>query len=515
MAQLNRFDRIAWSAVATALAAVFTYLFGYALLFTSVLEQSVQNPEHIITIADSVWRNLLMLLAGVALCRALLVLERLIPLRVLTGVALGVAFALGCAWVLLARAVPTDDAGILYYAASDLMRGDLAFLETHDVYLHTNPHQAGYLQYAELLQRVFGRRTYVPQGILNAAFLTAAYGAVLDVTWQSLRDRRIQLIAVVLLVTCLPLVLFCTFLYGNLPGLCLALWAVALVVRWMHGARASWLIAACALMCCAAVLKPNFRIFALALALVVGLYALSARQWRVLVLTACLLILPALAGKGAQLVLEKRTGASLGTGAPQTTWLAMGMQEGPLSSGWYNRYTLEVMEQNGCDTELVAAQVNRDIRERLSWFAAHPSEAVEFYHRKLVSQWAETTYESLYINQCMTTNSTCPELLDSMLYGAASKWLSGWMEGYALMMYLGFALGLVRLTCRLRMHKPCWRDSLGLMAFLITVLGGFLYHMLFEGKSQYLTIYVPLMAPFAAMGLSAPLRRKGNATVRS
>ena len=47
------------------------------------------------------------------------------------------------------------------------------------MYLRTNPLQAGYLQYSELLQRVFGRHSYVPQSLLNAAFLTAAYGALM------------------------------------------------------------------------------------------------------------------------------------------------------------------------------------------------------------------------------------------------------------------------------------------------------------------------------------------------
>ena len=42
---------------------------------------------------------------------------------------------------------------------------------------------------------------------------------------------------------------------------------------------------------------------------------------------------------------------------------------------------------------------------------------------------------------------------------------------------------------------------------MVAVLGGFLYHMLFEAKSQYLMIYLPMMAPLGAWGLT--WRRKG------
>ena len=36
----------------------------------------------------------------------------------------------------------------------------------------------------------------------------------------------------------------------------------------------------------------------------------------------------------------------------------------------------------------------------------------------------------------------------------------------------------------------------------VTVLGGFLYHMLFEAKSQYIYPYMLLLLPLAARGLT-------------
>ena len=36
----------------------------------------------------------------------------------------------------------------------------------------------------------------------------------------------------------------------------------------------------------------------------------------------------------------------------------------------------------------------------------------------------------------------------------------------------------------------------------VTVLGGFLYHMIFEAKSQYIFVYAMYLIPLAALGLA-------------
>ena len=318
---LTRFDRAAFGAVAGLLAIVFAYLLAYGLLRTSVFDPADPAGEHVLYVWDNVAVNLAMLLGWLVLFRLALHFQRRIRLGWLTGAALGVTFALGVAWVLVLRAVPVNDPGILYYTAAELTRGDPSELWRHEVYLRTNPFQAGYLQYSELLQRIFGRHSYVPQGLLNAAFLTAAYGALMDLTWRSLHDRRTQVALTLLLVLCVQPVCYTTFLYGNLPGLCLSLWALDCLLRWLTGGRRRWIVPALTLMALAVVLKPNYLIFALAAALVTALYALGSRRLGALLVCAGLLAAPMAADRLARLALEKRTGFPLGAGAPQTTWL--------------------------------------------------------------------------------------------------------------------------------------------------------------------------------------------------
>ena len=126
----------------------------------------------------------------------------------------------------------------------------------------------------------------------------------------------------------------------------------------------------------------------------------------------------------------------------------------------------------------------------------------------MVSQWAETTFEALLVNRVMPNESPCPALADSLLSGGGSHALALYMEGYTLTLYLGFAAGTALLAIGLLRRKAwAWPHLYAPLALMVAVLGGFLYHMLFEAKSQYLMIYLPMMAPLAASGLT--WRREG------
>ena len=121
----------------------------------------------------------------------------------------------------------------------------------------------------------------------------------------------------------------------------------------------------------------------------------------------------------------------------------------------------------------------------------------------MVSQWAETTFEAMLVNRVMPSESPFPALVNSLLSGSGSQALALYMEGYTLTLYLGFAAGMALLALGLLRRKAWeWTRLYAPLALMVAVLGGFLYHMLFEAKSQYLMIYLPMMAPLAAWGLA-------------
>ena len=85
-------------------------------------------------------------------------------------------------------------------------------------------------------------------------------------------------------------------------------------------------------------------------------------------------------------------------------------------------------------------------------------------------------------------------LLHSLYYGAHNQRMTVWFNVYQSAVLLLFCVGVVGLLRR--------RLTPALTTLLAVVLGGGLYHLLFEAKSQYCLTYFILLVFFAAYGLS-------------
>lgn len=497
------FDRFALGAVCAALALVFAYLTLFSLLYTSSFLQEGVVAEHVTRQRDSLWLNLFLVAGLLALLRLLLRFEKSLSLSWCTGILLGLVFAVGTAWSFSIRVLPRADAWACYDTAVRLAAGEpVALLDYYRLY----PFQAGYTLYCELFVRLFAGQAIPAIGCANALLLALSYGAVLALLWDSRRSRRLQLCAMVLLALMIQPLFYIPFVYGTVPGLALSLWAVVPVQRWVRQRR-WWQLPVSAVLCALAVaLKPNSWIMVIALFLVLALYCLSTRRFGWLAPALALLLVPILVLPGLQKGFEARIGERLGKGTPQAAWLAMGLQEGPRAAGWYNGYTGALLERHDFDPEAAGAQVREDIRERLTAFAATPAYGASFFHNKMVSQWGETTFESFLISGAVKFTQEPPALIQQITAGEATPGLQRYMDGFTILLYLGFATGLMLWVFGKAASKRPWEEVFAFGVLVVAIFGGWLYHMLFEAKSQYLVIYLPMMVPFAALALASRVR---------
>ena len=82
--------------------------------------------------------------------------------------------------------------------------------------------------------------------------------------------------------------------------------------------------------------------------------------------------------------------------------------------------------------------------------------------------------------------------------GGAERRTTAVMEQIQQLVYLGMLLGCLGLW-----HRKSSADCL----LPLVILGGLLYHLLFEAKSQYALPYYVLMIPVAAYGLTRLFHR--------
>ena len=143
------------------------------------------------------------------------------------------------------------------------------------------------------------------------------------------------------------------------------------------------------------------------------------------------------------------------------------------------------------------AAVENKYVNRLFVFKTDPALARDFFTEKLRSQWNEPSYGSIWINQVFPSYSE-KGLMYDLLCGSGAKRTLDVMNVYQQFVFFSLLLGLIRLAKK--------KDLLRCLPPLV-MLGGLLYHLLFEAKSLYAQPYFVLILPIAAYGLFTLYRK--------
>lgn len=472
--------------------------FAAAVFLISVFQTCyVDLAEHISFGSDSFVTNLVALFVVLAL----FVLLRRVKLKkwmalTAAGLALLATLIISIVWVVSVKSIPAADSGEVTFAAIDAANGVFSKMQTDD-YFSVFPFQLGCVLFYEAIFRIFGTASYIVLlGIINALFLTAAYAAILRLTYLVYRDWRVFFFTALLLVLCIQPMLFTTFLYGTIPGLAFALWASVFAVRYMQENNKLMLLPMVLLIAIACLIKQNYLIFLTAISLLLIVHAIRTRRAFCLIGVVSMLLVTLLLSFGTKKFYEHRAEVSFGSGTPATAWLAAGLQESPLAPGWFNGYTTDLLPSYNFNPIAAEDDIRSTIARRRDTFLHDPRYGMSFFYRKFASQWNETTYESVWISKVKQHDGVIPsfvrKLYDGDGTGLATP-LERYCNQYMQAVFCLFFIGM--LFVFLRDPK---KEALLLLPLI--VLGGAMYHLLFEAKSQYVISYLPLLLPTAAFG---------------
>lgn len=421
--------------------------------------------------------------------------------------------AVGLWWIFLVQSMPAADSGTVFDAAQAVAAGDYAAFHGADndfygglSYFQIYPFQLGYVFLSELVYRLTGSATAMPMQVVNVLALAATYVALLLLAKRLFQSRWAVTLCALLLLGCLQPVFLCSFTYGNILGFAAGVWAGYLTVRYMHSdsqKRYFLLIPLCLILALAVLSKYNNMIWAIAVAIGLVLDALHRRRWLSLAAVPAVVLLPLLAQNLVVLHYEQRSGVDIGPGISQVVYLNDGLQESWMAPGWYSDTGKSLFVNNGGDAAATDKQALEGIRERLQTMRKDPAYAADFFSKKLLSQWNEPSYECLWVSQMKGHyygEVPAGSLLDSVYNGVAGRRLAGWFNGYQSAVLLLCCLGIAVLL-RQGLHPA-------LACLLAVPVGGGLYHLLFEAKSQYCLTYFILLVFFAAAGLCRLTQRK-------
>lgn len=483
-------------------AAVFIPLFLISLVSTCKIDLffSADNNEHVSFVVDNLLLNLAVLAAMLGLSFvALRASFKKSHVRTITGILLFASTGIGIWWVLSTRSVPRADAKFITDAALELARG----VAPGDVFKATDyfqkyPFQLGYLRYAETVCRLFGpEHGYTALSVLNVILVDVAYLAVLSITDQLFSEEKIRSFTALLLLLCMQPVFLCTFLYGVLPGLGPGLWGVSMAIRYIREDKKRYLAAAGLLLAVGYVLKMNYILLIIAVSVALFIHMLRSKRWMPLVGIIMIAGMALLLNTAVVKSYERRGDTTFGKGTPLTAHLVMGMSESSMCSGWYTGYAGRILPESGYDQQVMRETIKEDLREELNKFAGRPRYLLSFMYHKLVSQWNEPSFQCIWSSASGEHSGPLSPFVESMLTGNGERALHQYFDFVVQFVYLSFAVGLLALA------KKGNRPGEGVLILPLVILGAFLYHGLFEAKSQYALVYLPMMLPYGAYGLSA------------
>lgn len=492
----RRAARIFEAVCASAALAIFlitmVYLSVNSLVGTVDMNMDNSMLENVVSHWDNFVLGLILLIVFTAL---LLICRRLIEklnIWIAIGTSLIAVLVIGCVWVSSSLSAPTHDSLIVSRAAWGASVGDYSFLSAD--YFKRFPFQLGYVLFSELFIRLLGTGdNYLAIEYVNVVFLVISYFALLMATRRLFqRDNAVKILALII-PFCLQPILFCTFTYGNIPGLAFALLAIWQFSEIREGWR-GWLHGALCAICLgiSASIKMNFMIVFAAIAIIGVIRIIRHRRLCELI---CL-ILCAVSVLGVSSAIqshyESRANVKFGDGIPMASWLAMGLNESTIAPGWYNgKFTVTNFHSHQMDPRAAADASVEVIKERLEIFKSDPQYADDFFSKKILSQWNETSYQSLWTNQVRGRYGEMGKLASFALVDGEKK-VKSFMDGYIELIF-----ALTALAAALLIKKRDIDHAL----FPTVILGGFIYHALFEAKSQYAIVYIVLMLPLAAIAI--------------
>jgi len=499
--------------VLSVLAMVAVLLFALALALTSLFASARINPVEYSLLKIQLLRenplvNVLVAVVGVGL----LVLLGKIPVTKRSNLILGsvvlVALGLfGAIWVRSVRAFAESDGDVLIQICERLLAGDYTSIAKSGEYLHYYmvrfPYQSGFLSYLEVLVRLFGATGVYPMArLINVGLLVSAYAALLLTTQRLFQNDRVTFVMIVLLCLNLQPLISCTFIYGLIPALALVIWAIYFVVRYMQTGKKRNMIPVVVLLAVAVYLRSNTWIAIAAIGIVLLLHAIQQKKLTPILMIAVIVITCMPLPKLAQMFYEQRLDTSFGEGYPKSYWAAMSLQKGWKATGWHVQEYQTMMEQTyGEDVAGIDARARQDVQAGIAAFQKNPGTLGTYLFEKMVSQWDEPTFLSIWISKSVNTFGEPTSLARALYSDAFGSFYELFTGKLIKVMYFGFAICAVVLLFR-RTNEQ--------LIFPIIILGGGLFHLIFEAKSQYVLEYLPLMLPLVAYGASS----LGRLTVR-
>ena len=497
----NLFLRVSKNIVYILFAILVLYMFLTSLVSTCVM---VYTDEHTFYLKDYA----LVISAGLICFLLLLTFVRKKVrltekgMRILLTACTAVWFAVLIAIVYFTQLPSVYDQQRVYAGAAQLLRGDYSEWQPYR-YFHAYPYINGMVLMECPFLWLFGEeKAYIAMQYINIIFWYIALLAISKMAGLYF-GKMAERFTYLGLLGFIPMWFYVTFVYGTLPGLCFS--AAALLFEKKYEDTDKWQYMAGSLLCIifGVAWKSNYQIFLIALMILFFMDGLRRKKWLPFAGAAVSLLLLCFELTVISGIMHRITGEPVDGGTPTIAWVAMGLQESSIAPGWYNSYTEIIPVEFDHDVEAMKAASWQNLKETLELFADQPEYCLRFFSRKLASMWNNPAF------QCFTEVTKC-NTTGGLNYWMKDLLYDGGIKNAVLRVILDLMHSMTLFGMVLHVILNRKRQKLADAALMITFLGGFFFHVVWEAMGQYAVPYYVLLMPYAVQGYLLATEKVGN-----
>lgn len=476
--------------------AIFSYLTFHSMSSTWYMIPA-SSWEIPVSVRDSLAGNLIVLALFVAVLVFLTFLSKKkdihkkTVLNVVLFLSASFQLILGTLHVFGADRVPGGDQASIIGAAESFLNGDYSLLRPEN-YIGIYPQQLGQVVFIEALLSVFKSADYhllqFIMVIINTCSVYVIYHLIRELTGSDVLTMIGTLIAGFNPLT----VFYTTWVYGDLPSIFLMLSASLMLIRYSRRKKMHYLIFGILFITLGFLVRKNTLIFIIAFFILTIIKGIYSKDKKLIVAGVCAVIIPFLVFKGICMRYEKVSGIPHSTGLPAASFLYIGLSENNGHCGWYSAFPMDYYN-NGCDTEKTSEVIMEKVRNRFDGMVHEPGYIKVFYGYKILSQWNEPLYQAAYYNlgHGEVHMEKVVSLVDRVMAYHFDKYVF-FEDKIQLIIFAGMFLYF--LFSFGKSSDLTWH------VLALTIIGGFLFSIIWEAKARYILPYYMLMFPASMRG---------------
>lgn len=444
-------------------------------------------------------------------------------------IALVFGFILSVAWVFIANVRPMWDSQDLVYASDFLkgIRNDITAAKWigDGAYLARFPHNTPIVALLYLCYLIAGENQVILFELLSCTACAFTMFFIVKLTSELFKKKVATAISALLVITFAPIILYCTFIYGNILCLPFALGAFLMQIRAAKNRSNTkmfikYFIISYLLIAVSIFFKSTMLFPAIAITLVWLYLGIKEKKKLFLVIPLLALYLAKNSILPLNMLIESRGNeqVNLHNGTPTISWIVMGtgaskeyfsQTTNPETDtedidhypGFFDGYVWIQGDDGTYSSKNISKIGLHYLKVRLLHFIERPLFALKFFGKKLAIEWTEPTYEGFIAsNWCredmdyIACEREYTPLARSFYYGKANTVLTYIMN----LQQTLFAFG-----CLVALWKNKKKADFSDIAIIMCILGMAFVYLLWENKSQYIFPIYLFMIPFAAFGLSS------------